>query len=174
VAQVAAAQRKMRLIDTWQALVDGGRTGDDAITVLRRRGHDVSRASIARWSREYSVGGFDALIDRRRGHSGRPRRVMLVAANEVAAIRSAHLVTNRTADSGSDLRLMEEAYAAQQEEGLPIIVKGERYGSYDPSFQIWKVYGKPKIVIYDAQNDVVLGAVIPILADRDRMNQFKK
>jgi len=83
------------------------------------------------------------------------------------------LAPESQADTGSDFRIMDEAIAAPQE-GLPIIIKGERYGYYDPSFQIWKVYGKPKVVIYDAQSDVVLGAEIPILADRDRMKQLKK
>ena len=99
--QVQGAQRRLRLVSEFTALVGGGHTMDAAVTILRRRGHEVSRASLIRWGAEYAVGGFDALIDRRRGHSGRRRRVMLVAANEVAAIRSAHLVTNRTADSGS-------------------------------------------------------------------------
>lgn len=101
VAQLTAAQRKVRLLDAFTSLIQAGRTGDDAITVLRRRGHDVSRATIARWSREYAEGGFDSLIDRRRGHSGRKRRAMLMVADEVAASRSALLVANRTADSGS-------------------------------------------------------------------------
>lgn len=99
--QIADAQRKARLVDDWRALVNGGRTMDAAVTFLRRRGHDVSRASLVRWERDLEAGGFAALIDQRRGHSGRRRRAMLSAANEVAALRAAYLVTNRTEDSGS-------------------------------------------------------------------------
>lgn len=78
-------------------------------------------------------------------------------------------------DGGFNLKLMEEAYAAPVEpQGTPIIIKGQKYGYADAAFTIWKIYGQPKIVIYDSLQDVVLGAEIPILEDRSRMKQFKK
>lgn len=100
-AQLVAAQAKVRILEEWRSLIESGSTHDAAVTTLRRRGHDVSRASLHRWEREYEEGGFDALIDRRRGRSGRPRRSLLLAAGEVAALRSAYLVTNRTREAGS-------------------------------------------------------------------------
>ena len=100
-SQVSAAHAKVRLVEEWHTLVAGGHSGDSAVTLLRRRGHAVSRASLVRWTRELESGGFDALLDQRRGHSGRRRRAMLVAAGEVAAIRAANLITNRTRESGS-------------------------------------------------------------------------
>lgn len=84
------------------------------------------------------------------------------------------LTPESSTDSGYNLKLMDEAMAAPQDGGLPIIINGQKYGNYDPAVHIWKVWGKPKVVIHDQRTDVVLGAEIPILADEDRMKQMKK
>lgn len=76
-------------------------------------------------------------------------------------------------DSGFNFNLIDRAYAFQKPGGVPIVIKGAVYGYSDPSFQIWKVYGQPTIIVYDSTTGAMFSAEIPLLGDRERMKQLK-
>ena len=82
---------------------------------------------------------------------------------------------------GSLFSVFPEAYAAQpfrqnQMKSIPeyaIIIEKKYYGTYDPRFQIWKMAGKPVLMIWDKVENRVFLAEAQVF-DTDRLKQEAK